>query len=410
MQNTPKNKKSFKRRLSRFLLVLLLLFVCVNLTIFITGKTYLYKGIQETYLKGKSGPGIYDSIVFPVRVANHANPTEKWKVKSPLLNINESSKEQLIALKTTSFLIVKNGEIIHESYYDQHNEHTKSNSFSMGKSFIGLLIGIAIDNHEISSFDAPITDYLPFRIPNDEGITIRHLLGMSSGLNWSESGSNPLSDNAEAYYSSDLNEIMKKSRFNKKPGLAFEYLSGNSQLLGIILKEATGLSPTEYFEQHVWSKIGAEHDLFWSLDREDGFEKTFCCAYATTRDYARIGQLILNNGKWNGEEVISSETLNTLLSPFDLKEAHYGLHFWRYNHPVHPAVYARGILGQYIVVIPSLNVVIVRTGHQRKEKYFVPRKKKKDVNFVLENGYKEHHPLDLFDYFSALEYVLEKDN
>ncbi|WP_417264909.1 serine hydrolase domain-containing protein [Brumimicrobium sp.] len=410
MQNTPKNKKSFKRRLSRFLLVLLLLFVFVNLTIFITGKTYLYKGIQETYLKGKSGPGIYDSIVFPVRVANHANPTEKWKVKSPLLNINESSKEQLIALKTTSFLIVKNGEIIHESYYDQHNEHTKSNSFSMGKSFIGLLIGIAIDNHEISSFDAPITDYLPFRIPNDEGITIRHLLGMSSGLNWSESGSNPLSDNAEAYYSSDLNEIMKKSRFNKKPGLAFEYLSGNSQLLGIILKEATGVSPTEYFEQHVWSKIGAEHDLFWSLDREDGFEKTFCCAYATTRDYARIGQLILNNGKWNGEEVISSETLNTLLSPFDLKEAHYGLHFWRYNHPVHPAVYARGILGQYIVVIPSLNVVIVRTGHQRKEKYFIPRKKKKDVNFVLENGYKEHHPLDLFDYFSALEYVLEKDN
>lgn len=410
MRNTPKNKKSFKRRLSRFLLVLLLLFVFVNLTIFITGKTYLYKGIQETYLKGKSGPGIYDSIVFPVRVANHANPTEKWKVKSPLLNINESSKEQLIALKTTSFLIVKNGEIIHESYYDQHNEHTKSNSFSMGKSFIGLLIGIAIDNLEISSFDAPITDYLPFRIPNDEGITIRHLLGMSSGLNWSESGSNPLSDNAEAYYSSDLNEIMKKSRFNKKPGLAFEYLSGNSQLLGIILKEATGVSPTEYFEQHVWSKIGAEHDLFWSLDREDGFEKTFCCAYATTRDYARIGQLILNNGKWNGEEVISSETLNTLLSPFDLKEAHYGLHFWRYNHPVHPAVYARGILGQYIVVIPSLNVVIVRTGHQRKEKYFIPRKKKKDVNFVLENGYKEHHPLDLFDYFSALEYVLEKDN
>src|SRR5690554_2916230 len=410
MQNTPKNKRSFKRRLSRFLLVLLLLFVFVNLTIFITGKTYLYKGIQETYLKGKSGPGIYDSIVFPVRVANHANPTEKWKVKSPLLNINESSKEQLIALKTTSFLIVKNGEIIHESYYDQHNEHTKSNSFSMGKSFIGLLIGIAIDNHEISSFDAPITDYLPFRIPNDEGITIRHLLGMSSGLNWSESGSNPLSDNAEAYYSSDLNEIMKKSRFNKKPGLAFEYLSGNSQLLGIILKEATGVSPTEYFEQHVWSKIGAEHDLFWSLDREDGFEKTFCCAYATTRDYARIGQLILNNGKWNGEEVISSETLNTLLSPFDLNEAHYGLHFWCYNPPVLPAVYARGILCQYIVVIPSLNVVIVRTGHKRQAKSFVPRKKKKDVNFVLENGYKEHHPLDLFDYFSALEYVLEKDN
>src|SRR5690554_3803541 len=167
MQNTPKNKKSFKRRLSRFLLVLLLLFVFVNLTIFITGKTYLYKGIQETYLKGKSGPGIYDSIVFPVRVANHANPTEKWKVKSFLLNINESSKEQLIALKTTSFLMIKNEKIIHDSYYDQHNEHTKTNPLSMVKILIVFLIEIEINNHEKSSFDAPIPDYPPFRTPND---------------------------------------------------------------------------------------------------------------------------------------------------------------------------------------------------------------------------------------------------
>src|SRR5690554_2482399 len=273
MQNTPKNKKSFKRRLSRFLLVLLLLFVFVNLTIFITGKTYLYKGIQETYLKGKSGPGIYDSIVFPVRVANHANPTEKWKVKSPLLNINESSKEQLIALKTTSFLIVKNGEIIHESYYDQHNEHTKSNSFSVARSFIGLLIGIAIDNHEIESFDAPITDYLPFRLKNDDGITIRHLLAMSSGLDWTESGSNPFSDNAAAYYTSNLDALMQKEQFLNEPALVFDYASGNSQLLGIILKEATGKFPTTYFEEKIWSKIGAEHDLLWSLDDKDGIEK-----------------------------------------------------------------------------------------------------------------------------------------
>src|SRR5690554_2804137 len=409
MQNTPKNKKSFKRRLSRFLLVLLLLFVFVNLTIFITGKTYLYKGIQETYLKGKSGPGIYDSIVFPVRVANHANPTEKWKVKSPLLNINESSKEQLIALKTTSFLIVKNGEIIHESYYDQHQENTKSNSFSMGKSFIGLLIGIAIDNKEIEGFDAPITDYLPFRLPNDEGITIRHLMGMSSGLDWTESRSNLLSDNAAAYYSSDLNAIMQAESFVNEPGLNFEYVSGNSQLLGIILKEATGKHPTDYFAEKIWSKIGSEHDLLWSLDQEDGTEKTFCCAYATTRDYARIGQMILNHGQWDGEEVISSKTLSTILAPFNIKEAHYGLHFWRYNHPVHPAVYARGILGQYIIMIPSLNVVMVRTGHERKEKYFIPKNKKRDVDFVLENGYKEHHPLVLFDYFSALKYVLDQD-
>ena len=410
MRNTSKNKRSFKSKLKRFLLVLLLLFIFLNLTIFITGKTYLYKGIQETYLKGKTGPGIYDSVVFPVRIAQHADISEVWKVRSPQIALNQSSIDMLNGIKTSSFLIVKNGEIIHESYYGEHNVNVKSNSFSMGKSFIGLLIGIAIDNKEIDGFDAPITDYLPFRLPNDEGITIRHLLGMSSGLDWTESSKNPLSDNAAAYYSSDLNSIMEAERFKTEPGLEFDYASGNSQLLGIILKEATGKTPTDYFEEKIWSKIGSEHDLLWSLDHEDGTEKTFCCAYATTRDYAKIGQLILNQGQWNGQEVISSKTLSTILSPFNVKSAQYGLHFWRYNDPINPAVYARGILGQYIIVIPSLNVVMVRTGHERKEKYLIPKNKKHDVDFVLKNGYKEDHSLDLFDYFSTLNYVLEQDH
>jgi|SRR5690554_495596 len=409
MRNTPKKKRTFKSQVKRYLLVLFLFFLFLNLTIFITGKTYLYKGIQETYLKGKTGPGIYDSITFPVRVAPKAKLSQKWTVNNPMIQLNQSSLAALKETKTSSFLIVKDGEIIHESYYNGHNEQIKSNSFSMAKSFIGLLIGIAIDNNEIESFDAPITDYLPFRLPNDEGITIRHLLGMSSGLDWSESGKNPLSDNAAAYYTSDLDALLQKEEFKTEPGLVFDYVSGNSQLLGIILKEATGKHPTDYFAEEVWSKIGAEHDLLWSLDHGDGTEKTFCCAYATTRDYARIGQMILNHGQWDGEEVISSKTLSTILAPFNIKEAHYGLHFWRYNHPVHPAVYARGILGQYIIMIPSLNVVMVRTGHERKEKYFIPKNKKRDVDFVLENGYKEHHPLDLFDYFSALKYVLDQD-
>jgi CubicO group peptidase (beta-lactamase class C family) len=233
---------------------------------------------------------------------------------------------------------------------------------------------------------------------------------MSSGLDWSESGGNPFSDNAAAYYSADLDAIMKAEQFKTEPGLEFDYASGNSQLLGIILKEATGKHPTDYFAEKVWSKIGSEHDLLWSLDHEDGTEKTFCCAYATTRDYARIGQMILNQGQWNGEQVISSSALNTILAPFNVKSAHYGLHFWRYNHPVHPAVYARGILGQYIIIVPSLNVVMVRTGKERKEKFPIPKRKRRDVDFVLKNGYKEYHPLDLFDYFSALDYILEKGN
>lgn len=407
-----KNKRNPRRILKRVLLIAALVLVLLNLFIIISGRTYLYKGIQETYLKGKKGPSIYDSIVFPVRTAKHADNPEEWRVRGPLIQLDEHSKELLSETKTTSFLIVQNGQIIHESYYGQHTESTRSNSFSMAKSLIALLIGIAVDEGKISSLDAPISDYLPFHLPGEENVTIRDVMGMSSGLNWTESDVNPFSDNAEAYYTDDLPSVLKKKKFVWKPGTKFEYASGNTELLGIMIHEATGMYPTAYFEEKIWSKIGSESDLTWSLDREDGLEKAFCCAYATSRDYAKIGQMILNHGEWNGKQIISSEMLKQIVSPYSKNEPFYGLQFWRYNNPDHPAFYLRGILGQYIIVIPSLNVVIVRTGHERKGKYLIPEDKNEDKNFVQKNQYKERHTEDLFDYFTILDYVLslEKRN
>lgn len=374
-----------------------------------SGRTYLYKGIASTYLRGTTGPTIYDSIVFPVRTAKHAVDPVDWQEINPMIQLDKLSVDLLKETETTSFLILKNGRIIHESYYGEHQEFTRSNSFSMAKSFIGLLIGIAIDEGAIKSLDAPIADYLPFHLEGEENVTIRDVMGMSSGLNWSESGVNPFSDNAAAYYTDDLSEVLKKKKFVWEPGSKFQYASGNSELLGIMIHEATGKYPTAYFEEKIWSKIGSKNDLSWSLDHENGLEKAFCCAYATTRDFARIGQLILNQGEWNGKQVISHQILNEILAPYSANSPFYGLQFWRYNAPENPAVYARGILGQYIIVIPSLNVVMVRTGKERKEKYFIPEDKKKDKEFVERNKYKEYQPKDLFDYYTILNYVLSSE-
>src|SRR5690554_5259368 len=269
MPNTSKNKKGFWNTVKRVLLIVVLLFIFVNIVIFITGKTYLYKGVQSTYLQGKTGPGIYDSVVFPVRTAHHDKTIQGFEESNERVNLSDRSTHFLKSIKTTSFLILKDEKIIHESYYGEHNQAMKSNSFSMAKSLIALMIGIAIDRGEISDFDASIHDYLPFDIPNTERVTIRHLLGMSSGLNWSESGSNPFSDNAVAYYTSHLDSYMRKVSFGKPPGDKFEYASGNSQLLGMILENTTGKSATAYFEEHVWSKLGTKNDLLWSLDHSD---------------------------------------------------------------------------------------------------------------------------------------------
>ncbi len=402
-------KKSFKKILKRIVLYFLAVILLLNLYILFSGRTYLYKGIESTYLKGKTGPTIYDSIVFPVRTAESSSEPVPWRTRTPLIQLNEKSKELLKATQTTSFLIVKDGEIIHESYYGKHTELTRSNSFSMAKSLMGLLIGIAIDEGKISGFDAPVADYLPFHLPGEENVTIRDVMGMSSGLNWSESGVNPFSDNAAAYYTSDLPALLKKKKFIWKPGSKFEYASGNSELLGIMILEVTGKYPTTYLEDKIWSKIDAENKLTWSLDHKDGLEKAFCCAYATTRDFARIGQLILNNGQWNGKQIISSHVLKEILAPYSSKEPFYGLQFWRYNQPKHPAVYLRGILGQYIIVVPSLNVVMVRTGKERKGKYVIPKDKKDDKAYIENNQFKAHHPADIFDYFTILDYVLRID-
>jgi CubicO group peptidase (beta-lactamase class C family) len=383
--------------MKRLLWLLVLVFLVANLFILISGRTYLYKGIKETYLSGKSGPGIYDSLTFPTREAVASTKPKPW-TKHKNIELTGEEVQSLQDIKTTSFLIIENGEIVLERYFDSHTKSTKSNSFSAAKSFIGLSIGIAVDKGFISSLDDTITNYLPFELKGSENITIRHLLSMSSDLKWSESGANPLSDNAWAYYGSDLSEVLKSVSFGDSPGSSFEYASGNSQLLGFILEKASGLSPTEFIEKYVWSKLNTTNDLMWSLDKENGMEKAFCCIYATSRDYARFGQLILNKGRWEDNLIISNDMLDELSAPYNESTPQYGLHFWLLDDPDHPAVYARGILGQYIIAIPSLNMVIVRTGHERQGKH--PYQK---------NDYKSLHPKDLFTYISIAKRISKQN-
>ena len=394
-----------KKFLKRFLILLFFIIILANLLIILSGKTYLYKGIQETYLKGKSGPGIYDSLVFERRFINASENPSSWEKSAFEAAITDSLLQELDALETSSFLVAKNGEIIFEKYWDSHDVLMKSNSFSVAKSIVGLLIGIAIDKGYIKSFDEPITNYLDYFEPKDSVVTIRHLLNMTSGLDWTESSSNPLSENAAAYYGSNLEKLMRSLSFSRKSDKRFIYKSGNSQLLGFILEKATGQKISHFMQEHLWSKIGAESNAFWSLDQKDGVEKSFCCLYATTRDYAKLGQLILNDGKWNEDTVISSSTLNQIIDFSKINKGkkinyRYGLHYWLVNHPQHKIIYARGILGQYIITIPEKDIVIVRTGHKRKDK---------QQNLKGTNAYKNDHPDDLFLYLEIANALLSID-
>lgn len=385
-----------KRLFKRLLYAIIGLFIFANILVFVSGRTYIYTGLKETYFKGRTGPGIYDSLMSPNRNVPKGNKVKKLK-KRKNIDFSEKFIEELEEIKTTSFLVLKNNEIVYEKYWNDHTESTKSNSFSAAKSIIGVLIGIAKDKNIIDSFNDPISKYLDFVETTDSVVRISHLLSMTSGLAWKESDSNPFSDNAAAYYGYDLTDFMKGKAFETVPDNRFIYKSGNTQLLGMILEQASGMTISEFASKHLWSKIGAESDAFWSMDRKGEVEKAFCCFYSTTRDYAKFGAMLLNNGSYNGKKIINSETLKELTSISYARQGtrknwSYGKHFWIVEDRNDPFYYARGILGQYVVVFPTMDIVIVRTGQERGSKLGGLD----DNKYGTIERYMRNHPRDVF--------------
>lgn len=379
-------------KIFRFLFkAFLVLFILANLFILISGKFYLYRAVYYTYLHGQSGPGIFDKDYFPSREVAKGNG-EPWPVAKNYgkLKIEASERKKIESFATTSFLVFKNDSLLYEEYFDGFDKEKTSNSFSMAKSVVGLLIGVAIDEGKIKSIDEPVGNYLAdYKKGNRAKITIRHLLTMSAAMVWNESGGNPLSDNAEAYYGTNLTSLMQNVEYDNNPGKYFDYKSGTTQVLAMVLEKATEKKLSDYASEKIWKKIGAENNAFWSLDHEGGVEKAYCCMYATSRDYARLGKLLLHYGKWNNEQIIDSAYVVEATRPADLlipdggKNDRYGFKIWCTTYNNKPLYYLRGIKGQYVVCLPSENMIIVRTGHKRGEKR------------------NDDQPEDLFNYIDA---------
>lgn len=277
---------------------------------------------------------------------------------------------------TTAFVVIKDKKIIHEEYWDGASDTTISNSFSAAKSIVSLLLGCLLDEGKIKSLNQPITDFLPdFKNTNGFTLSLKDLLTMSSGIDWDEGYSSLFSPTTKAYYGGQLAQQMLNLNVTKEPGKIFEYQSCDTQLLSLIIEKVSGKSLAEFASEKLWKPLGAEHPALWSLDRVDGVEKAYCCFNSTATDFARIGQMVLDSGQFNNQQIVSKAYLKEATSaaswlkgedgkPLD----YYGYQFWMLAYKGRKVVYARGILGQYIFIIPSLNTVVVRLGTARSEK------------------------------------------
>lgn len=301
---------------------------------------------------------------------------------------------------TTAFVVIRDKKIIHEQYWDGTRDTTRSNSFSAAKSIVSLLIGCLVDEGKIKSLDQPITDYLPdFKNTNGFTLRIKDLLTMSSGLDWDEDKgySSLFSPTTKAYYGKRLSDQVLELKVISEPGKVFNYQSCNTQLLSLIIEKITGKSLSEFASEKLWKPLGAEHPALWSLDHEGGVEKAYCCFNSTATDFARIGQMVLDSGQFNNQQIVSKSYLKQATTPASWLKGedgnplnYYGYQFWMLTYKEHKVVYARGILGQYIFIIPSLNTVTVRLGTARSEER---------VNNL---------PKDIFTYLDATFALTEK--
>ena len=362
----------------------------ICLVLYVLAPDYLLGALQRL------GPRIDDYTFFENRVIE-AGSHEKWAIDDEYnkMSLPVSIHEQIEKFNPVAFLVIQDEKIKYEEYWEGYDENSLSNSFSAAKSVVALMIGIALDEGKITSLDQPVGDFIPkYSEGSRKDLTIRQVLTMSSGLNWEEKYTTPFSTTARAYYGSNIADLITDLEVVEKPGVYFDYLSGNTQILAMVVEAATGKRISQYASEKIWKRIGASQNALWCLDKENGMEKAYCCFNTNARDFARFGQLVLNNGVWDNEVIISEDYISDatsgkdyLLDKKDNKAVDfYGYQWWIVDYNGYKIPYMRGILGQYIFSIREKNAVVVRLGHDRSSEYI--GRHPKDVYLYLDAAFK----------------------
>jgi len=347
-------------------IIIVLAFVVIGF--YVSGNGYVLKAFRDTYLKGHTTAYIDDYDDFDNAVIKTGTP-QPWKLheKYNQLKLTDTLRKELEDYQTIGFGIFKDGKLLYEEYWEDHSDSSLTNSFSMAKSITTMLLGKAIAQGYIKGLDQKITDFIPEFLSDSLGrlVTVGDLSSMRSGYDWNEEYYSPFNVTTEAYYGNHIEKQLLARHFTSRPGGHFKYLSANSQLLAIVLKRATGKDLAQYLSEEFWQPMGMESDALWSLS--GGIEKSFCCIYSNVRDYAKLGQLLLQKGNWNGVQLLDSTFIERMITPcYDAfrpdEPKKYGYSIWideTYNPPFYGMI---GHLGQRILVVPCENLVIVRLG------------------------------------------------
>lgn len=324
--------------------------------------------------------------VLPSRaVRSAAEPFRFGRAEQPLdvsYSFNNETRrldEFLNKVVATGLLVIKDDAIVHERYFLGADETTQFTSWSVAKSFTGTLVGMALGDGRIKSLDDAITDYVPeLKDTGYDGVPIRHVLQMSSGVDFDETYNKRSSDINRFFLKVFVlgrraDSVMRDYGRERPSGQVHHYISSDTQALGMLLRRIYGKPLATLLEERIWQPLGMEGATYWNMDRDssEGMELAFCCINARLRDFAKLGRLYLNQGNWNGQQLLpvgwvreatrpAAPHLEPGASPYDYGPRGYQYQWWvpiNYDREY----FAAGVWGQYVYVSEPDRLIIARS-------------------------------------------------
>ena len=357
--------------------------------LYATDTEYLFKAVRTVYFNGYTTASIDDYSFFDNSVIA-SKDSKAWPLHKDYNKI--PATEKLIKLHksqgTVAYVIIKNDSLIYEAYYDNYSENSKSNSFSMAKSYVCGLLGKAIMEGYIENLEQPVGDFFPQYLEGLSGkVTVGDLASMASGSSWKENYYWPINITAKAYYGKELEETIFGVSTVKTPGQSFEYSSGDTQLLAMVIEKATGKKLYDYLSESLWIPLESENDALWQIDSEtNDLVKAYCCIASNAKDFARLGKLYKDFGRWNGAQILDSAFVAKSIKPRFKDSPQYGYGFWLKAQNDKSFFMMEGHLGQCVIVSPSDNLIVVRLGHRKES--FGHNPYNGDISVYIEEAYK----------------------
>jgi CubicO group peptidase (beta-lactamase class C family)/AcrR family transcriptional regulator len=336
--------------------------------------------------------------IFPQRVVHHVDTPSAWVIAPPthvrfdtvtVRDVDSRMRplaEYLEKRQVRAFVIVRDDTILYERYAHGYGPGTLSSSFSVAKSVTSALLGIALAKGSIRSLDDLATVYIPelAKNPAYQHVTLRHLLGMQSGIAYTRTNGKMFhdlrSDDARFFYTTDRDHAVLAQHREDPPGARWAYKDSDAEVLGWVLARATGKTLAQQLEEEIWRPMGAEHDASWDLDHHDGREGASSGLNATARDFARLGRLYLDGGAWRGAQIVPRDWVEASTSEDSSRHEPEVVTWWQMQHQHYWWIpmqnwdaerdfFADGSRGQRIYVHPASRLVIVQLANDSRQDF-----------------------------------------